>query len=107
MRMSMRGARDLILLICAVISTQVWRVYLVRATAGHGIIWMVQMLRMDRRDPTAWLGWEDSNSEMSSQNIPLKGGTDFRWSFARPAAAGVFVPRSHERNNSAIHPLSQ
>jgi len=30
------------------------------------------------RDPTAWLGWEDSNSEMSSQNIPLKGRTDFR-----------------------------
>jgi hypothetical protein len=30
------------------------------------------------RDPTAWLGWEDSNSEMSSQNIPLKGDTDFR-----------------------------
>ena len=30
------------------------------------------------RDRTAWLGWEDSNSEMSSQNIPLKGRTDFR-----------------------------
>jgi hypothetical protein len=25
------------------------------------------------RDPTAWLRWSDSNSEMSSQNIPLKG----------------------------------
>jgi hypothetical protein len=24
------------------------------------------------RNLTAWLGWEDSNSEMSSQNIPLK-----------------------------------
>ena len=35
MRMSMRGARDLILLICVVISTQVCRVYLVRATAGY------------------------------------------------------------------------
>jgi hypothetical protein len=76
--MSMRGARDLILLICAVISTQVWRVYLVRATAGHGIIWMVQVLRMDRRDPTAWLGMQDSNSETSSQIIPLKGRTDLR-----------------------------
>jgi hypothetical protein len=30
------------------------------------------------RDPTAWLGREDSNSEMSSQNIPLKGRTDLR-----------------------------
>src|SRR6266545_4805565 len=29
-------------------------------------------------DRTAWLGWEDSNSEMSSQNMPLKGRTDFR-----------------------------
>ena len=24
-------------------------------------------------DRTGWLGWEDSNSEMSAQNIPLKG----------------------------------
>jgi hypothetical protein len=30
------------------------------------------------RDPTAWLGMKDSNSEMSSQNIPLKGRADFR-----------------------------
>jgi len=29
---------------------------------------------------TGWLGWEDSNSETSSQNIPLKGRTDFRGS---------------------------
>jgi hypothetical protein len=29
-------------------------------------------------DPTAWLRWSDSNSEMSSQSIPLKGRTDFR-----------------------------
>ena len=29
-------------------------------------------------DRTAWLGWEESNSEMSSQIIPLKGRTDFR-----------------------------
>ena len=29
-------------------------------------------------DRTAWLGWEDSNSEMSWQNIPLKDRTDFR-----------------------------
>src|SRR5438093_1180375 len=28
--------------------------------------------------PTAWLRWSDSNSEMSSQNIPLKGRTDSR-----------------------------
>src|SRR5215468_5047857 len=33
--------------------------------------------------PAAWLGWEDSNSEMSSQNIPLKGRTDFRGSYIR------------------------
>ena len=33
---------------------------------------------MAYRDPTAWLGREDSNSEMSWQNIPLKGRTDFR-----------------------------
>jgi hypothetical protein len=26
--------------------------------------------------PTAWLGWEDSNSEMSPQIIPLKDHTD-------------------------------
>jgi hypothetical protein len=31
---------------------------------------------MAYRDPTAWLGI----SEMSSQNIPLKGGTDFQGS---------------------------
>src|SRR5258708_35357382 len=30
------------------------------------------------RDRTAWLGWEDSNSEMSAQIIPLKGRTDLR-----------------------------
>jgi hypothetical protein len=29
------------------------------------------------RDQTGWLRWSDSNSEMSSQNIPLKGRTDF------------------------------
>src|SRR6516164_3817088 len=34
-------------------------------------------------DRTGWLGWEDSNSEMSSQNIPLKGRTDFRGSYIR------------------------
>ena len=28
------------------------------------------------RDQTAWLGWEDSNSEMSSQIIPLKARAD-------------------------------
>jgi hypothetical protein len=28
------------------------------------------------RDRTAWLGWEDSNSEMSSQIIPLKARAD-------------------------------
>jgi hypothetical protein len=33
---------------------------------------------MARRDHTAWLGWEDSNSEMSSQIIPLKDRTDLR-----------------------------
>jgi hypothetical protein len=32
------------------------------------------------RDPTACLGMSDSNSEMSSQNIPLKCRTDFRGS---------------------------
>src|SRR5262245_38243612 len=35
------------------------------------------------RDGTAWLGWEDSNSEISSQNIPLQGRTDFRDSYIR------------------------
>jgi len=30
------------------------------------------------RDQTVWLGWEDSNSEMSSQIIPLKRRKDFR-----------------------------
>jgi Haem-degrading len=30
------------------------------------------------RDPTAWLGMWDSNSEMSTQIIPLKDGTDLR-----------------------------
>jgi hypothetical protein len=36
----------------------------------------VQMLA--RGDRTAWLRWSDSNSEMSSQNIPLKARTDFQ-----------------------------
>src|SRR5262245_50070837 len=40
-------------------------------------------LGIPHRDGTAWLGWEDSNSEMSSQNIPLKGRTDFRGSYIR------------------------
>jgi hypothetical protein len=31
-----------------------------------------------RGDQTAWLGWQDSNSETSPQNIPFKGRTDFR-----------------------------
>ncbi len=30
------------------------------------------------RDPTAWLVWKDSNSETSSQIIPLKGRIDLR-----------------------------
>jgi len=30
------------------------------------------------RDPTAWLGRQDSNSEMSSQIISLKARTDFQ-----------------------------
>src|SRR5438876_183072 len=34
--------------------------------------------RLGHRDRTAWLRWSDSNSEMSSQNIPLKGRTDLR-----------------------------
>jgi hypothetical protein len=29
-------------------------------------------------DPTAWLGMQDSNSEMSTQIIPLKDRTDLR-----------------------------
>src|SRR5438034_6839858 len=29
-------------------------------------------------DRTAWLGWEDSNSEMSTQIIPLKDRIDLR-----------------------------
>src|SRR6516225_6419097 len=29
-------------------------------------------------DRTAWLRWKDSNSEMSSQNIPLKARSDPR-----------------------------
>jgi Sigma-70 region 3 len=33
---------------------------------------------VEHRDETAWLGMSDSNSEMSSQIIPLKGRTDFR-----------------------------
>jgi hypothetical protein len=44
------------------------------------------------RDPTAWLGREDSNSEMSSQNIPLKGRTVFRGSSRIPAAETIRVP---------------
>src|SRR5262245_59629907 len=31
-------------------------------------------------DATGWLRWWDSNSEMSSQNIPLKGRIDFQGS---------------------------
>jgi hypothetical protein len=37
------------------------------------------------RDPTAWLGIRDSNSEMSSQIIPLKGRTDLQESSRIPA----------------------
>jgi hypothetical protein len=33
-------------------------------------------------DSTGWLGWEDSNSEMSSQSIPLKDRTDL-WESSR------------------------
>jgi hypothetical protein len=31
---------------------------------------------MAHRSRTAWLGWSDSNSEMSSQIIPLRGRTE-------------------------------
>jgi len=41
-------------------------------------------------DRTAWLGWEDSNSEMSLQNIPLKGRTDFQES-TRILAIEIFA----------------
>jgi ATP-dependent Clp protease, protease subunit len=33
---------------------------------------------MAHRDQTAWLGWEDSNSEMSTQIISLKDRIDLR-----------------------------
>ena len=33
---------------------------------------------MTPRDQIAWLGMKDSNSEMSSQIIPLKARTDFQ-----------------------------
>jgi hypothetical protein len=33
-------------------------------------------LHLVAETPTACLGWEDSNSEMSAQNTPLKGQTD-------------------------------
>jgi len=33
---------------------------------------------MTPRDQTAWLGWEDSNSEMSTQITSLKDRTDLR-----------------------------
>jgi hypothetical protein len=42
-------------------------------------------------DETAWLGREDSNSEMSWQNIPLKGRMDFRKSSRIPATETVRV----------------
>jgi hypothetical protein len=47
-----------------------------RSHRGHRLLSRFEML--GDGDPTAWLGWEDSNSEMSSQNIPLKGRTDFQ-----------------------------
>jgi hypothetical protein len=42
-------------------------------------------------DLTAWLRWSDSNSEMSSQTIPLKGRTDFRGSSRIPATETIRV----------------
>src|SRR5262249_50861933 len=42
-------------------------------------------------DWTAWLGGEDSNSEMSCQNIPFKGRTDFRESSRIPAPEAIRV----------------
>src|SRR5258708_29850761 len=48
-------------------------------------------LDMPHRDQTAWLGWEDSNSEMSAQNIPLKTRTDFRESGRIPATETIRV----------------
>jgi len=46
---------------------------------------------MAYRDPTAWLGWEDSNSKMSAQNIPLKTRTDFREFSQIPATETIRV----------------
>ena len=43
------------------------------------------------RGPTAWLRWSDSNSEMSSQNISLKGRTDSRESGRIPATETIRV----------------
>jgi hypothetical protein len=45
--------------------------------------------------PTAWLGWEDLNSEMSSQIIPLKDRTDLRESSQIRATETIRVELRH------------
>jgi hypothetical protein len=45
---------------------------------------------MAHRDQTAWLGWEDSNSEMSTQIISLKDRIDLRES-SRILAVGETI----------------
>jgi len=47
---------------------------------GARLLWRRAASSRSYRDPTVWLGREDSNSEMSWQNIPLKGRTDFQGS---------------------------
>jgi putative tryptophan/tyrosine transport system substrate-binding protein len=58
--------------------------FLGATSQDHGISSGIRFL--GGGDRTGWLGWEDSNSEMSWQNIPLKGRTDLQGSARRFAA---------------------
>ena len=52
---------------------------------------LLELKESDAERPTAWLGREDSNSEMSTQIISLKGRTDFPGSYQIVAAETVRV----------------
>jgi hypothetical protein len=61
------------------------------AAAIEAEIAHLRSLDRARRDPTAWLGMKDSNSEMSPQIISLKGRTDLRECSRIPATETIRV----------------
>jgi len=59
-----------------------------------------------RRDPTAWLAWKDSNSETSSQIIPLKGRIDL-WESSRISGHKDYSRLSCDAGDTQLGPKTK